>query len=97
MWRLAALAAFICMHPNSLQFNNKILSTRANFLKDALVSENNYKPIVEPLTNIKTKIKEVIPNEHIEAVQIRHIELETEQMALLCKQVLVDEFRTSTR
>jgi hypothetical protein len=62
-------------------------------LKDALVIENNYKPIVELLTNIKTKIKELIPSEHIEAVQIRHIELETEQMAMLCKQVLVDKYQ----
>ena len=45
---------------------------------------------IPSLKGIKTKIDQLISTSNIEAVQIRHIEVETEEMAEFCKSLLLD-------
>ena len=42
------------------------------------------------MKGIKTKIDQLISTSNIEAVQIRHIEVETEEMAEFCKSLLLE-------
>ena len=47
------------------------------------------KPVVEPLTGVKTKISQFFTIEDLESVQLRHIEVETEEMAVFCKSLII--------
>ena len=71
------------------------------FKKHTNVKTSHYDEVIETrqtvhvntvpsLKGVKTKIVQLIPPNNIEAVQLRHIEVETNEMAAFCKSLLVN-------
>ena len=71
------------------------------FKKHIKVKTSHYDEVIETrqtvhvntvpsLKGVKTKIVQLIPPNNIEAVQLRHIEVETNEMAAFCKSLLVN-------
>lgn len=68
-----------CFHPRKFVRSNGV-STGA--------TSQYLQPIVPDLKNVAFKIKDVIPSERIDSVRLRHIQVETKELAEDCKRLL---------
>ena len=93
-WSLLVLAYFMC-DATSLTFYHAYSShilRPFNIFKTTIDPSTSLsaaiKPLIPDLKGVKNKIYEIVDADRIQSVRLRHIQLETEDMALYCKKVV---------